>query len=256
MGSSPIAEHALPEGSLIIADLHLDPAGDERVEGFCTWLRSLSGIPALLVLGDLFDVWVGPVQARLAGSGSVVRELAAFTSRGGWLGIVPGNRDFLLDASFEHATGAELFPGGLTGRLGSDAGPRALLLHGDELCTLDLAYQRMKRVLRSGPLTWVAKRLPLPVARFAAGRLRRVSQRAVPQKPIAEKSMQESACFSFASEANVDTLICGHAHLFRDERIPGGPRWIVLDAYGGARDCLRVGPDGDLRALQSTGAAR
>lgn len=248
MAASPIAERTLPAGSLVIADLHLDPAGGEGVDAACRWLASLVDVPALLVLGDLFDVWVGPAQARLAGADSVVRALAAYSGRGGWLGVVPGNRDFLLDASFERLTGAEVHRDGLLARLDSRDGPRALMVHGDELCTRDLAYQRLKRVLRSGPVTWLAKRLPLSVARLAARRLRRASENAVPHKTAAEKSMQAGACADLAARAGADILVCGHAHRFRDERLEGGPRWIVVDAYGGPRDCLRVGAGGQLLA--------
>ena len=51
----------------MIADLHLDvgPSGGEARE-FARFVESLRGVPRLVVLGDLFDAWVGPAQMELA----------------------------------------------------------------------------------------------------------------------------------------------------------------------------------------------
>ena len=224
---------------LALADLHLHPEEDPRLDGFLAWLDSLEGVPRLIVLGDLFDVWVGPAQARQRASGRVVEALARLAGRGTKVEIVPGNRDFLLDASFERRTGARLWPDGMLGRTAE--GTRVLFVHGDELCTRDLAYQRMKRVLRSTPARALSRLLPLAVARWAAGRLRARSIAAVAAKPSEEKSMQREAVRALAAAREADVLVCGHAHCFRDERLEGGPRWIVLDAWGGEHD--RFVPD-------------
>jgi cytidylate kinase len=51
--------------------------------------------------------------------------------------------------------------------------------------------------------------------------------------------------------------VCGHAHRFRRESLPGGARWTVLDAFGGARDLLCVSETGELVAGSSgAGEAR
>ncbi len=234
----------LTGGSLVICDLHLDPVGGEVLDAFVRWVEELD-VPTLVILGDLFDVWVGPSQGRLEGSARVLTALKGLADRETAIEIIPGNRDFLMGANFEARTGARIHPDGFVG-LGADQ--RVLFVHGDELCTKDHAYQRMKRVLRSGPMRWVALHLPLSVARWAAGRIRRVSTRSVPRKPAEEKSMQADACRQFAGEAGAGTLVCGHAHVFRDEELPSGPRWIVLDGWGGDQDALRIEADGALAA--------
>lgn len=246
------AERGLPSGTWVVADLHLDPAGGADVERFGTWIDRLEGVPALVVLGDLFDVWVGPAQARLAGAARALEALARLTARGTALALVPGNRDFLLGDDFERACGGEVHARGFVGRL-PGTGQRVLLLHGDELCTRDRGYQRLKRVLRSAPVRWLAPRLPLAVARRAARGLRGASERAVPRKPDPEKALQPEAVRALAAAERAATLVCGHAHRFRDEVLPDGPRWLVLDAFGGPRDALRVGPAGELVSQASGG---
>lgn len=231
---------ALPElelapGSRVIADLHLDLASAESVEPFVEFLARLAGCPRLVVLGDLFDVWVGPAQMQLGEAPRVLDALAALAARGIDLVIVHGNRDFLLEQRFAGRVHATLCPEGFVARL--PGGERMLCVHGDTLCTRDRGYQRLRRVLRSAPLLWLAPRLPFALSRAIARRLRRASVKAVAAKYVDEKSIQRDAVAAAAREHGASIVLCGHAHEFRDERV-GETRWIVLDAFGGEHDLL------------------
>jgi UDP-2,3-diacylglucosamine hydrolase len=247
MTGAALPEVELAPGALAIADLHLDLGAEPGGRAFARWLDALEA-PELVVLGDLFDVWVGPAQAVLPGAPAVLDALAGLAARGVGLAVVHGNRDFLLGGWFARRTGARLYPRGFVGRAG---GARVVCVHGDELCTLDRGYQRLRAVVRSRPVGWVAPRLPLAVAGRLALRLRRASTRAVEAKPAAEKSMQPDAAEALAALHGADALVCGHAHAYRDERLAGGARWIVLDAFGGPRDVCAVGAGGELRVTSS-----
>ncbi len=235
MGALPELE--LRAGSRVIADLHLDLASTESVEPFVAFLARLGECPTLVVLGDLFDVWVGPAQMRLGEAPRVLDALAALAARGTGLVIVHGNRDFLLEQRFASRAKAHLAPEGFVARL--PGGERMLCLHGDTLCTKDKGYQRLRRVLRSRAMLWLAPRLPFVLSRAVARRLRRASVKAVAAKYADEKSIQKDAVLAAAREHGASIVLCGHAHAFRDERV-GETRWIVLDAFGGARDHLSV----------------
>lgn len=242
--SAGLPEIALEPGTRIVADAHLDLGDPEGPRAFLRWLADRRGIPRLVVLGDLFDVWVGPAQERLPLAPAVLDALRDLARSGTALDVVHGNRDFLLDARFEARTGCRVHPRGAVGL----AGPtRILLLHGDELCTRDLGYQRLKRVLRSRPVAALARALPLPLATRLARRLRRSSVRALSVKLPDEKALQASACRELAAEHGARAVVCGHAHAFREELLDDGTRWIVLDALGGERDEIEVGPGGELR---------
>jgi len=233
----------------VIADLHLDvsPSALEP-STFLEFLAAQRGTARLVILGDLFDAWIGPAQMELRAAGRVVAALRELVDSGTPVDIVVGNRDFLLDSKFEQRAGARVHRDGFVAKLGD--GSRALLVHGDEFCTLDVGYQRLKRVLRSAPLLWGVPRLPRAVALAAARRLRRASVQAVQAKPSAEKQQQPAVVGEFAAAAECDLVVCGHAHELRDTSVekPGGgrTRWIVLDAFGGRRDVLRWGLDGGL----------
>lgn len=243
----------LGAGSLVVADLHIDVERPGAERAFTRWLAGLSDVPRLVVLGDLFEYWVGRAELASPGAREVVGALAGLRARGTEIDVVPGNRDFLLDRSFERASGARLRQAGIVGETGG--GEAVLLVHGDELSTLDRRYQRMRAVLRSAPMRFLAPRVPLFVARRAARSLRRASRREVAVKPEAVVAMQPDAAEREARAAGAATLVCGHAHRAEDRRLPSGLRWIVLDAFGGPRDALRVGPGGELRLVPSGAGA-
>lgn len=252
----------LEPGTLAIADLHLDvgPSGGAH-EGFVDFTRRVAGAPRLIVLGDLFDAWIGPAQMELPAAQRVVSALIALTASGTAVDLVHGNRDFLLERRFAALTGTRVFPDGFVGAIGSE---RILWIHGDELCTRDAGYQRLKRVLRSPAVTSLAPRLPRKIALAVARRLRKASVQALTVKPAADKEQQREAAYSLATLAECSTVVVGHAHRHRDELLrpasagsraaatePQGVRWIVLDAFGGERDLLEVGSGGRLTLRSS-----
>ena len=241
----------LPVGTLVIADLHLDLEREEGLTRFLAWTAAHADAPRLLILGDLFEYWFGMGQARSVGGRRVLAALAALTGAGTAVDVVPGNRDFLLGRAFEAASGCRVRPAGMVGVLpGGDA---ALFLHGDELCTEDHGYQRLRRVLRSRAVRTLGPRLPAFVGRALARRLRSASRRAVARKPPAEAALQPAAALLRVQAAGAGTLVCGHAHTFRDEEMaPGGPRWLVLGAFGSRGDALVVGESGKLEVAPGT----
>ncbi len=257
MSARRAADESLPEielerGTRVIADLHLDAADPAACLSFVEWVQKLADVPTLAILGDLFDVWVGPAQARMSGASIVLDALAALACKGTRVVVVPGNRDFLLDASFESRTSAVIAREGFVGRvLSRGETQRVLFVHGDTLCTLDTNYQRLRRTLRSRPVQWLGPRLPLWAGTAIARRLRRASVKAIAEKLPEEKSVQASAVREVARAQRASLVICGHAHMFRDESLENGPRWIVLDAFGGARDLAYVSAGGDVQVASS-----
>jgi UDP-2,3-diacylglucosamine hydrolase len=247
-----LAEIPLAPGTLCIADLHLDVGAEDGGRDFVRFLATLSGVPRLVILGDLFDVWVGPAQATMPGAPAVLDALRALVEKGTTVDLVPGNRDFLLDRSFAERTSVRLHAEGFVGTLGPR---RILFVHGDTLCTRDHAYQRLRRVLRSKPVGWLAPRVPLAIGTRVARRLRRASVRAVAAKLPDEKSIQREAVIAAARAERCGTLVCGHAHVFRDEMLEGDLRFLVLDAFGGTRDVLHFAED-DVRAGSSRAVGR
>lgn len=246
----------LPAGSLVIADLHLDVdawSADQpvlAVEDFCRFLEAVEEAPALAILGDLFEYWLGPSHAQTEGGGVVLEALANF---GGAVYLVPGNRDVLAGSELEKV-GVRVALGGLLGSL--EGGHSLLLLHGDELCSEDPKYQRLRAFLRFRPVRWVLRGLPAWVARRMAKGMRRRSKRLVSATAPLTVTQSAKAAEQVMRAAGAQDLVVGHAHAFREERLGTTRRFFVLDAFDrlaaaergpGRRDLLRVGTDGELK---------
>ena len=239
----------LTDSVRVIADLHLDPLDPVSCGEFSAWLKGLADETKLVILGDLFDAWVGPGHASSAGSSVALGALRSLCERGGEVHLLWGNRDFLLDESVAQDVGATLHGDALVGV--DEAGGRTLFIHGDELCTLDHSYQRLRRVLRSRLVSGGLLSLPLPVSLWLARRLRAESKRAIGAKQPEDMAMQEEVVSSLCRAHSAGTLVCGHAHRWRDRLVPGGFRWIVLDAFGGELDSLSVDSEAQLVGAQS-----
>ena len=238
MPNLPVVD--LPPGSVVIADLHLDGERPEHGELFEQLLEVQKHAPVLVILGDLFEYWLGPKQAKLPGATRFLEAIRRFPGR---LFFVPGNRDVLCGRELEACLGEPIMRNGFVGNLG---GQRWLFLHGDELCIADVAYLRLRRILRSTTMRFLIHNLPGLVTRALARRLRRHSSHTVAYKKTDGETGQDSEFAGVLMEAaGCQRLVVGHAHSFRETELPGGAKWYVLDAFrGGPRDALRVTPEG------------
>lgn len=211
-----------------VADLHLRADEPERLRRFVAWLPGLGTRGHLFVLGDLFDAWVGAKNLRVEGFRPALDALAAAAAGGLRVVVIHGNRDFLLDGTFEKRTGALVAGDACRVRLGRR---RALLLHGDTLCTRDRAYLRYRRVVRSPPVRAIARTLPLGLALAVAGGLRGRSRAALAGKPAQTTALDVEEGLRLAEEAGCEALMCGHVHA-PSVRVGRGRVLLVLPAWG------------------------
>lgn len=123
-----------------ISDLHLASDLPRVTAGFLSLLEKIRGADALYVLGDLFEAWVGD-DHRDDYNNLVIDAFRALADSGTRLYFLHGNRDFLLGPGFATATGGELLPDSQ----GIDLyGQNVLVMHGDQLCTLDEKYMAFR----------------------------------------------------------------------------------------------------------------
>ncbi len=145
--------------TLFVSDLHLDAARPQTTRLFLDFLRTEAvDAEALYILGDLFEAWIGDDDADAPGV-EVRAALASLVAAGVPSWIARGNRDFLLGTRFADDTGARLLPDPCVVRL---AGEPTLLMHGDLLCTDDLAYLAFRAQVRDP--AWQSDFLAKPLA--------------------------------------------------------------------------------------------
>jgi UDP-2,3-diacylglucosamine hydrolase len=195
--------------TLIVSDLHIDSATPGIADRFVAFLdREAPTADALYILGDLFESWIGDDDDdphRLA----VVEALARLTRSGVELYVQAGNRDFLYGDRFAARTGARRLedPTRVT-----RYGRTVLMTHGDALCTDDLAYQRLRAMVRDDG--W--QRAFLGLARATRQRLAEAARSGSRAHTRQQSSMlmdvNAKTVEAVFRAADVDTLIHGHTH--------------------------------------------
>jgi UDP-2,3-diacylglucosamine hydrolase len=223
--------------ALFVSDLHLAAERPRTTERFFDFLRVRAArAPALYVLGDLFEYWIGDDEIQAPDGDPLARQvvdaLRDVARRGVRVAFMHGNRDFLLGQRFCAASGVRLLD---DPAVESVAGTPTLLMHGDTLCTDDLDYQAWRRTARSSEWQreFLAKSLPDRRATLQA--LRAKSREVVDAKPAAVMDVNEAAVREALRRHGVARLVHGHTH--RPARhaleVDGRPceRWVLPDWY-------------------------
>jgi UDP-2,3-diacylglucosamine hydrolase len=251
----------LGRGVWVVSDVHLPPEADERTARFVAWCDAAlavvrggadpvtSGATAppdrIVCLGDLFDVWIGRCQLKLSGTAPVADAFARLAAAGVAVDLLPGNRDTLLDETFERRAGVTLRRDGLV--LTADGRAHVLCLHGDELCIREPGYLRLRRFMRSRSFRALSRVAPLWLARAIARRLRAsYSGARGPRGP--ERGPQSDAAYYAAIGADARLLLSGHSHAPADVEVSSprtdapspALRWVTVGAFGDGADVVRL----------------
>ncbi|MDQ2703198.1 MAG: UDP-2,3-diacylglucosamine diphosphatase [Pseudomonadota bacterium] len=229
--------------TLFISDLHLDPERPAITELFGRFVDGEARqADALYILGDLFEAWVGDDDPSDTGA-FVADRLHGLRDSGVRVHFIRGNRDFLLGEAYASRAGMAILPDPAVVML---YGKPVLLMHGDLLCTDDVAYQQF-RVQTRDP-AWQAGFLAQPLAaRLAFAQQARAASKAHQSGLQAQGQMETITDASPATvEATfarygIDRIIHGHTHRPKVHETPGGERIVLGDWYEQG-SVLRVTP--------------
>lgn len=211
----------------VVADAHLGgPGGDAGP--LVEQLDSLhaEGCRRLILLGDIFHVWVGAAQFETPEVRAFAECIKRIRRQGLVVDYVEGNRDFFLDRGpygslFDQLALEISFAVG---------GHRYLAVHGDGLNDRDIKY-RFWRWLSKSPVTRLAV-LNLPgflARRFVDSTERRLGKTNFKHKAKVPESVIRAYGERRLAEG-FDTLLLGHFHEPRRFAVEGG-EVRVLDAW-------------------------
>lgn len=230
----------------LLSDLHLGPTTPRTVARLA---RHLAETPAqaVMLLGDIFEVWVGD-DARHEPFEAGVVALLNEAARHKALYFMPGNRDFLVGPDLLAAAGMIALP---DPSVLEAFGQRWLLVHGDAQCLGDTAYQAFRRQVRSAE--WQAQLLAQPLAaRQALGQQMREGSRAAQAAQLMATDLDAQACRALLCEAGAATMIHGHTHRPAEHDLGDGLSRVVLSDW----DFDATPPRGDVIRLSATGLER
>lgn len=216
----------------MVSDLHLADEAPSLTRFCLDWIdRTVQEhLPShLWILGDLFDAWVGDDHLHESNAAQqVAQALTRYAHEGLKVGLMHGNRDFLLGAGFAQACGASLLPDEWAGRLPD--GTSALICHGDALCLDDTDYLQFRTLTRDPE--WQASFLAQPLEqRLATARqIRSESDSAKATKPIEIMDLRISAAIERLQACQSELLIHGHTHRPGHSRLDQTFwRWVLPD---------------------------
>jgi len=196
--------------TLFIADLHLDAARPRITRLFEEFLASdeARGADAVYILGDLVEAWIGDdddaeLPARIAAA------TKALSDAGVPVYFMVGNRDFLLGEKFARRAGFSLLEDGTVHDL---YGRPTLLMHGDVLCTDDVAYQAVRKQVRTAEWQAQILAMPLEARRAFAAKAREDSKAHTGSTMETIMDVNAGAVAEAMVRAGVTRLIHGHTH--------------------------------------------
>ena len=219
--------------ALFISDLHLSPARPAIAERFLRFAgEEARSASALFVLGDLFDRWLGDDDAENGFNRRLLDALRALADSGVRVGLMHGNRDFILSAGVAHGSGLELLADPSMHDL---FGIRTLLMHGDLLCTDDVRYQRYRAQVRRPGLIRAFLALPRAMRQAIGGGLSRASETEKRSKTPVIMDVNAGAVEQALRSHGYPRLIHGHTHRpGKHMHVVDGhvcERWVLADWY-------------------------
>jgi UDP-2,3-diacylglucosamine hydrolase len=232
-----------------LSDLHLGEDTPRTFDALAAHLRCTDA-DAVIMLGDLFEVWVGD-DARHDGFQAKCVAMLSEAGKGRFLGFMAGNRDFLVGIDMLTECGVTPFadPTVLVG-----FGERVLISHGDALCLADLPYQQFRAEVRSAEWQRQFLSQPLAARREIARSLRAQSEaRKRSQRPEEWVDLDPAATRQWMHAAKTAHFVHGHTHQPADHDMGDGltrhvlSDWDVDHARTPRADVLRWSGDGIVR---------
>jgi len=223
--------------TFIIADLHLTQVENDKVElfnQFCT--EYASKVDQLFILGDLFNTWIGD-DISLNAYQTIVNVLNKLTKTTEVF-VMVGNRDFLLSNTFENETGCKLIK---EPYLLNHHEKKYLLIHGDSLCTDDVDYQKLKKVLRNPMIQFIFLHLPKKIRLKLTGQLRKKSIEAQSYKSEKIMDVNQSAVDELMTEYPNMDLIHGHTHRQNTHKMERYTRYVLGDWKNNQGNAIKLG---------------
>lgn len=215
--------------SVFISDLHLSSDHPEIYNAFELFVNNLSDdVSELYILGDLFEVWIGDDEPSNFAT-DVKNLLKAISARNIQLKIQHGNRDFMLGKRFAQETGAEILADYY---LYENYGEKALLMHGDLLCTDDEDYQRFRKKVHNPLYNFCMRNLPLKQRQKIASKWRMQSKEMNKNKSDNIMDVNADSVAQHMEQYAVNTLIHGHTHRPDTHQIDNQRKRIVLGDWG------------------------
>jgi UDP-2,3-diacylglucosamine hydrolase len=181
-------------------------------------------------LGDIFNTWLGddivPIEFEL-----FVNTLWEFSQQGINIYLMIGNRDFMIGKRFAERCGAKLINDPTLIELDNH---KALIMHGDTLCTDDKSYQRFRLWSRNKLLQWLFLRLPVKFRQNISDKIKQKSREQKQHKSAIIMDVNQAEVEKVMKKYGCNLLIHGHTHRPNIHKQKMGHRIVLGDWHQSA----------------------
>jgi UDP-2,3-diacylglucosamine hydrolase len=195
--------------TLFISDLHLSPSRPDITQCFVDFMHTdATKATHLYVLGDLFEFWIGD-DDNSEFSMQIQQEFKRLTNLVIKCYFTQGNRDFLVGQRFAKQTGMTLLEDETVIDL---YGRKAVVLHGDTLCTMDVKYLEYRKKVHQPWLQWVFNRIPFSLKKKIVSKVQSDIKEEKQTKSLDIMDVTPDEVVSVMNKHNVELMIHGHTH--------------------------------------------
>jgi len=192
-------------GTYFVADVHLSINNTDQKNLFSAFLDQINS-SRLYIIGDLFDFWANN-KTVYAGHSWVFDKLSEAINRGCTVGLLIGNRDFLLRKNMVERFGIRYLEEEATVAI---EGKNFFLAHGHTLCLSDTQFLQYRA--RMWPWFKMADRvLPGCIENYLARKFILQSKKVILAQDPGRFRFTRTAIEKKFSDG-IDYVICGHTH--------------------------------------------
>ena len=225
---------------LFISDLHLAPERPEIIHLFERFVDEIAiHAERLYILGDFLEYWLGD-DDKAVGLESTFQSLKKLSDAGVSVFFMAGNRDFLIGHKLAQKCGFKIIDEPFIETIHGQA---TLLMHGDTLCTDDIAYQSFRAVVRNKAWQDDVLGKSLEEREQLAQSMRQQSEQANTEKTEEIMDVNQNAVIETMQAHSVSLLIHGHTHrpAIHEFKIDDHPaKRIVLSDWHDKGGYLRI----------------
>lgn len=207
-----------------VSDIHIASPDEPRAALFLEWLRGLSGASNathLVLLGDIFDLWVADHAYFIERYAAIVAEVGRLRDEGVEIRYFEGNHDLHLRYFWADRLGVKVEAGPVQLQLGDRI---VRLEHGDQMNPDDRGYLFLRWFLRTPPVRFLIRHMPGSlVARIgdrASAKSRAYTSsggKAISAEDVTAKALQHAR--KEHAKAPFDLIISGHIHVQHDQAV-------------------------------------
>jgi UDP-2,3-diacylglucosamine hydrolase len=204
-----------------VSDIHLKTAEERNGKILLRFLRSLKDKDPkqvhLFLLGDIFDLWVGPHQYFADKFKDLMNALGELSKSGMRITFIEGNHDVHVEGYFQKKLGIEVF---VEAQYYNIDGLTIRVEHGDLINMQDHKYLKYRGVIRNPKIKPLGNIIPGFVWDYLGNRASKKSRERSGHYRASNEDQLTTMIRAHTevafAEKPFDVIVSGHMHVFED----------------------------------------